>query len=52
MGAVVRGRTVGLAAVTLSVLAGWLPLSALGGLAVLATLLGCFEVRHLRSPLA
>jgi hypothetical protein len=52
VGAVVRGRTVALAGVTLGVLAGLVPLTALGGLAVLAGLLGAFEIRQARSHLA
>jgi hypothetical protein len=50
VGAVVRGRTVALAGVTVGALAGLVPLSALGGLAVLAGLIGALEVRQVRHP--
>lgn len=52
MGAVVRGRALGLGAVTVGVLAGWVPLSALAGLALVAGLLGAMEVQRVRSHLA
>jgi MFS superfamily sulfate permease-like transporter len=48
VGAVLRGRTVALVALTLGVAAGLIPLTALGGLALLAGLLGTLEVRQLQ----
>jgi hypothetical protein len=49
VGAVLRGRVLGLGAVTAAVVAGVVPLAALAGLALVAGLLGAYELGGVRS---